>query len=46
MLQMVESEKLNPGRMVGDTVALKKASDVLASLGRYDTVAMSVITDF
>ena len=46
MLQMVESEKLNPGRMVGGTVALEKASDVLASMGGYDTVAMSVITEF
>ncbi len=46
MLQMVESGKLNPGGMVGDTVALEKAGDVLASMGGYDTVAMSVITDF
>jgi D-arabinose 1-dehydrogenase-like Zn-dependent alcohol dehydrogenase len=46
MLQMIASEKLTPGRMVGDTVALEGASDVLASMGGYDTVAMSVITSF
>ena len=46
MLKMIASEKLTPGRMVGDTVALEQASDVLTSMSGYDTVAMSVITEF
>ncbi len=43
MLRMVESGRLNPGLLVGDTVALEKASDVLASMTGYETLAMSVI---
>ncbi|HET6360788.1 MAG TPA: hypothetical protein VFH11_01900 [Gemmatimonadota bacterium] len=46
MLRMVESGKLAPQDMVGDTVALEQAGDVLASMTGYETVAMSVITSF
>ena len=46
MLQMIEADKLHPDRILGDTVALDDASDVLASMGGYDTVAMTVITEF
>ena len=46
MLRMVESGKLAPKDMVGDTVALEQAGDVLASMTGYETVAMSVITSF
>jgi D-arabinose 1-dehydrogenase-like Zn-dependent alcohol dehydrogenase len=45
MLKMVESGKLNPSRLVGNTVALEEAGGVLASMGGYETLAMSVITD-
>jgi D-arabinose 1-dehydrogenase-like Zn-dependent alcohol dehydrogenase len=46
MLGMVESGKLNLGALVGDTVALEEAGDVLASMTGYETLAMSVITRF
>jgi threonine dehydrogenase-like Zn-dependent dehydrogenase len=46
MLRMVESGKLTPQDMVGDTVKLEQAGDVLASMTGYETVAMSVITSF
>jgi D-arabinose 1-dehydrogenase-like Zn-dependent alcohol dehydrogenase len=46
MLGMVESEKLKPGLLVGNTVALEEAGDVLASMAGYETLAMSVITRF
>ena len=46
MLGMVESGKLNPSLLVGDTVALGDAGDVLASMTGYETLAMSVITRF
>ena len=46
MLEMVKSKRLNPDLLVGKTVTLDDASDVLASLGSYDTMAMSVITSF
>lgn len=46
MLGMIESGKLQPSRLVGEEIALEQASEVLASMGSYDTVAMSVITRF
>lgn len=46
MLRMIESGKLKPKALVGDQVALEDTSSVLASMGSYDTVAMSVITRF
>jgi D-arabinose 1-dehydrogenase-like Zn-dependent alcohol dehydrogenase len=46
MLRMVQAGKLTPELLVGDTIALEDAGDVLASMSDYDTVAMSVITEF
>ena len=46
MLGMVESGALSPGRLVGETVALEDVSDVLSSMGGYETVGMPVITSF
>jgi len=46
MLDKVETGKLNPGLMVGKTVALDDASDVLSSMAGYETTGMSVITKF
>ncbi len=44
MFDLVESGKVNPGLLVGDTVDLEDASDVLASMSTYETLAMPVIT--
>ncbi|HSM36375.1 MAG TPA: alcohol dehydrogenase catalytic domain-containing protein [Longimicrobiales bacterium] len=46
MLRMVEAGKLTPELLVGETIALEDAGDVLAAMDDYDTVAMSVITEF
>lgn len=46
MLQMIESGKLTPNLMVGGTVSLEQASEVLASMTGYDTLGMSVVTRF
>lgn len=46
MLGMVESGKLTPSLLVGDTVALEQAGDVLASMSGYETLGMRVITEF
>jgi len=46
MLQLIESGDLNPSRLVGEEIALEQAGEVLASMGGYETVAMSVITQF
>lgn len=46
MLEMIVSGALDPGALVGDTVTLGDASDVLVDMGSHDTVAMSVITEF
>jgi D-arabinose 1-dehydrogenase-like Zn-dependent alcohol dehydrogenase len=43
MLRMVESGKLRPGRMVGRTVAIEEASDVLSSMTQYGTIGVTVI---
>lgn len=46
MLRMVQAGKLHPELLLKETVALEDASAVLASMGSYDTVGMSVITSF
>jgi len=46
MFELIGSGKLNPERLVGETVTLEDTSDVLASMASYDTVAMPVITRF
>ena len=46
MLAMVESRKISPELLVGETVSLERAGEVLASMGDYETVGMPVITAF
>jgi D-arabinose 1-dehydrogenase-like Zn-dependent alcohol dehydrogenase len=46
MLALIESGKVNPGLLVGDTVDLEDTSAVLASMRDYETLAMPVITAF
>jgi D-arabinose 1-dehydrogenase-like Zn-dependent alcohol dehydrogenase len=43
MLQMVESGKLRPGKLVHRTVPLEEAGAVLASMDRFATVGVTVI---
>lgn len=43
MLQMVESKKLAPGKLVSERIALEKASGVLESMDRFATVGVTVI---
>ena len=46
MLRMVEAGRLHPTLLLSETVALEEAGAVLDSMSDYDTVGMSVITDF
>jgi D-arabinose 1-dehydrogenase-like Zn-dependent alcohol dehydrogenase len=46
MLSKVESGNLAPSLLVGDTVPLEQAGDVLASMSSYETLGMRVITEF
>jgi D-arabinose 1-dehydrogenase-like Zn-dependent alcohol dehydrogenase len=46
MLGMVESGKLSPDLLVGETVALEQTGEILASMGDYETLGMPVITEF
>jgi D-arabinose 1-dehydrogenase-like Zn-dependent alcohol dehydrogenase len=46
MLGKIESGALSPDALVGNTVSLDEAGQVVSSMGGYDTVAMSVITEF
>ena len=43
MLNMVESGKLRPSRLVSRTVAIEEASGVLASMTQYGTLGVTVI---
>ena len=44
MLRMVESGKLHPGKLVTGTVAIEEAGGVLAGMGKFSTIGMTVIT--
>jgi D-arabinose 1-dehydrogenase-like Zn-dependent alcohol dehydrogenase len=46
MLRLVAAGRLDPGRLVTRTVALEDAGDVLASMGRFDTLGFTVIDRF
>jgi alcohol dehydrogenase/propanol-preferring alcohol dehydrogenase len=46
MLAMVAAGKLSPELLVGETLPLERAGEVLASMADYDTVGMPVITAF
>jgi D-arabinose 1-dehydrogenase-like Zn-dependent alcohol dehydrogenase len=46
MLAMVEAGRLKPGAVVSRTVGLEQVSDVLASMGSYDTTGLVVIDQF
>jgi hypothetical protein len=37
---------LRPAAIVGETVALEQAGDVLGAMDRYDTLGFTVITGF
>jgi threonine dehydrogenase-like Zn-dependent dehydrogenase len=43
MLRMMESGKLQPGKLVTATLPIESASEVLESMGRYDTLGVKVI---
>jgi D-arabinose 1-dehydrogenase-like Zn-dependent alcohol dehydrogenase len=43
MMKMVESGKLDPGKMVTQRISLAQAADVLASMSEFATVGVSVV---
>jgi NADPH:quinone reductase-like Zn-dependent oxidoreductase len=46
LLGLVERGVLRPASIVGETVALEQAGDVLRAMDRYDTLGFTVITGF
>ncbi|NHN41035.1 hypothetical protein G9C85_05210 [Halorubellus sp. JP-L1] len=46
IFRMMDTGKLEPGRIVGDTVALEDVPGVVENLGEYDTVGIPVCTTF
>ena len=46
MLDMVESGKLNPARLVGDKISLEQAPDALMNMDKFQSVGATVITSF
>jgi len=46
MLSMVESGKLKPGKMIGRTVPIELAGEVLASMTQYATIGATVVNQW
>lgn len=46
MLDMVESGKLNPARLVGDKISLEQAPDALINMDKFQSVGATIITSF
>ena len=46
MLRMVTAGKLDPGRLVSRTIALEEAGAVLAAMGGYETLGITVIDGY
>lgn len=46
MLDMVESGKLKPARLVGDKISLEQAPDALIRMDKFQSVGATVITSF
>ena len=46
LLGLVERGVLRPKTIVGETVALEQAGEVLGAMDRYDTLGFTVITRF
>jgi propanol-preferring alcohol dehydrogenase len=46
LLGLVETGVLRPARIVGQTLALEQASEVLDAMDAYETLGFSVITEF
>lgn len=46
MLSMVESGKLKPGKLIGRTVPIEQAGEVLASMTQYGTLGATVVNQW
>lgn len=46
MLSMIESGKLRPDALIGQTISLAQSIDVLMNMNRFDGIGMSVVTEF
>jgi threonine dehydrogenase-like Zn-dependent dehydrogenase len=46
MLNMIETGRLDPGKVVSGTVGLAQAGEVLRSMQSYDTLGVIVIDQF
>jgi alcohol dehydrogenase len=46
IFQMMETGKINPGRIVNDTLTLDEVPETIASMGEYDTVGIPVCNSF
>jgi threonine dehydrogenase-like Zn-dependent dehydrogenase len=46
MLDMINSGKLDPARLVGDRISLAEAPNALMSMDKFQSVGATVITSF
>ncbi len=46
MLAMIESGKLNPGKLIGKTISLEQSTEALMNLDKFEVTGVTVITKF
>jgi len=46
MFAMIGSGRLSPGRLVGRTISLDEAPDVLVNMDRFEEKGVAVVTEF
>ena len=46
MLDMIAGGRLNPARLVGQTISLAEAPEALMAMGRFQNVGVTVVTRF
>jgi alcohol dehydrogenase len=46
IFRMMERGTIDPGRIVSETIALEDLPETVASMGDYDTVGITVVTEF
>jgi alcohol dehydrogenase len=46
IFRMMETGKIDPGRIVSETISLEDVPETIASMGDYDTVGIPVCTEF
>ncbi len=46
MIEMINAGKLSPERLIGETINLEESITVLVSMNEFNTIGVTVITEF